>query len=417
MASPFSFQEGSTWNNFIILRFSFLAVSALFLLSDIGDHMKRLLPLLLLFFPVISHAAWSAKTSSNSSSTFTEADVYDRLLQSVNGDWPYYIKKGGANTYGGNKYTLYYDPDGDGGIPDGETVYNATYTDEQCSALYAGTYSVSFPVSASDTTFVSAGACALYQVPDENGIGSVCSNPDSETQSCFGDWDSVSTGNVNTMDFGAIEDAAASDTDLDQVDYTDSDDLQSSDDVPDYLTQTDDPSSCANGSMTAGGVSYCVDTSSVTVTDFSGSAWTGGGSGDGDSEGEGEGDGSGDGEGDGSGDGADGSGDGEGSCAEGQTCTTVNIPSGYETESTVESVMASFQTQLDEAPIMNMMPNLPSGSTASCSPISFSIGWIINGSFELDYCSWLINSGVLGIITSICMFGYCLAGFRIVMGA
>ncbi|WP_417799115.1 hypothetical protein [Terasakiella pusilla] len=298
-------------------------------------------------------------------------------------------------------------------LPTDETAYAHVYTDEECASIYEGSYSMSFPADAADIDSVDLGSCKLEQTSldgDGKGIGVCTFSEDGATQSCFSDWTATSTGVVNELSLGD-----------DLVIGSDMGEAEKSDDVPDYLTQTDDVSSCGGSSVSLGGASYCVNTTNVEVTDLGGSAWSAGGgsgSGDGDGDGDGTGDGEGDGEGDGDGTGTGtGDGDGDGSCTEGQTCTTVNIPSGYETEVTVETVMASFQTQLEEAPIMNMMPNLPSGSTASCAPISFSIGWIVNGSFELDYCSWLINSGVLGLITSISMFGFCLAAFRIVMGA
>lgn len=279
-----------------------------------------------------------------------------------------------------------------------ELTFNYVYSDEQCDSLYSGAYTMTVQEG---QTSVDLGSCSI-SVGGGDGVG-VCTINDDGSQNCAYDWSGSSTGQVNTinLDGGLPTDGA-----------------EISDEMPDYLSQSSDGgASCASGYVTLGGATYCVDQSSVTVTDIDGNPFSAGGGG-GDSDGDGDGDGAGDG--DGTGDGTDdgtGDGTGDGSCAEGQTCTTVSIPSGYETEVTVESVMASFQTQLEEAPIMNMMPSLPSGSTASCAPISFSIGWIINGSFELDYCSWLINSGVLGLITSIAMFGYCLAAFRIVMGA
>lgn len=170
----------------------------------------------------------------------------------------------------------------------GETVYGIAMTDEQCSSVYSGSYSLSFAASELGSSSVPAGACNIIPSSGDQS-GAVCTDLDGdEIYSCYSDWESVSSGEINVLEF---DDSSSFPTGGDSG-------VDQSDDVPEYLTETDDPASCTSGSLSAGGVSYCVDTSSVSVTDLSGSAWTGGSSGDGDGDGDSDGDGSGDGEGD-----------------------------------------------------------------------------------------------------------------------
>ncbi|WP_198651885.1 hypothetical protein [Salinicola sp. RZ23] len=106
------------------------------------------------------------------------------------------------------------------------------YTDEQCQAAYGGEMrSVTVPSGSLNTAnaYVNTGACKLYQTP---GVTFCTNNPDG-TQECSTVWRAESTGEPN-------------DPDAEGANVEES---------PFQLT--DNPSSCANGSYSSGGKSYC----------------------------------------------------------------------------------------------------------------------------------------------------------------
>ena len=113
-----------------------------------------------------------------------------------------------------------------------DTIYNMAYTDEQCQAAYGGEMrSVTVPSGSLNTAnaYVNTGACKLYQTP---GVTFCTNNPDG-TQECSTVWRAESTGEPNDPD---AEGATVEES-------------------PFQLT--DNPSSCANGSYSSGGKSYC----------------------------------------------------------------------------------------------------------------------------------------------------------------
>lgn len=321
---------------------------------------------------------------------------------------PYFIStynNGSRNLYTGN----FWDGTDPVELPEGEVVYNLPYTDEQCSDLYTGSYSMSFPVDSVNTDVVDLGSCQLQQTDFEGegkNIGVCTFSEDGESQNCFSDWQGVSTGQVNEISF---DDLGYEDTPATQA--------EKSDEVPEYLTPTSDPSSCSSGSMSAGGQSYCVDTSSVVVTDLSGSAWTGssggGSGGDGDGDGDGEGDGSGDGEGDGEGQcdpETDGECDGEATeCLPGMSCY---VPTDEQVEAkffdyfpgSVDNTQVTEYDASDFELDGEYESGLTSGSCPAPVPVTLALGGNSH-TFEITFeffCQFALL--IRGLVLASCSF-------------
>ncbi|WIX31601.1 hypothetical protein QO259_12315 [Salinicola sp. JS01] len=130
--------------------------------------------------------------------------------------------------------------------PNNETVYGSVYTDEQCQAAYGGEMkAVDVPTGSllSSNAYVNTGACKLYQTP---GVTFCTNNKDANgndtgTEHCSTIWRTESTGEQNAPD---TEGATVEES-------------------PFQLT--DNPSSCANGSYSSGGKSYCYTGQSTDI--------------------------------------------------------------------------------------------------------------------------------------------------------
>ncbi|WP_210725885.1 hypothetical protein [Modicisalibacter radicis] len=225
--------------------------------------LKRLL-LIVALVPVVfvsigvdtAHAEWSQQcgaTASNSrpSKSATLADVRSWVDSCVNHSrWEGYswyedvsfIVYGTEDPYYKAILKVYFWQPKASDIPSSAfpdaPVFDHIYTDEQCQAQYghATVLKGEFEAPPYDQ-----GACSL--TPSGKGVG-VCTktNANGDTApagQCYltGDFDATSTGEVNDTDSN----------------------VEPSDDLPDYLTETDDPATCSGGYVGSGGSYYCYD--------------------------------------------------------------------------------------------------------------------------------------------------------------
>jgi len=131
------------------------------------------------------------------------------------------------------------------------TLYNITYTDEQCQSQYGHATVLKGEL---ESPPYDTGACSL--TPSGKGVG-VCTttNANGDTApdgQCYltGDFTATSTGEVNTPDSGSNVDSGG--------------------ELSDAFTETTDPSTCSGGYVGSGGSYYCYsgDAADINVGAF-----------------------------------------------------------------------------------------------------------------------------------------------------
>lgn len=221
--------------------------------------LKRLL-LIVALVPLLYvspvYAQWRyGSTVAKSSIYCTKSEAYSGTLQQISAtqadaSWYAYDVEYDSNLYSGCpsneayyasvKYSYNADPDPDDPFSQSYSpitpIYNFSYTDEQCQAQYGGSFTRIYDITEAEATAgVTLGACTFTADPDDlecysNTVGGETAN------FCYSTWALSSSGQTN--DPGGNE-------------------VASDNDVPDYLTATDDTSTCEHGSVAYGGQSYC----------------------------------------------------------------------------------------------------------------------------------------------------------------
>lgn len=194
------------------------------------------------------------------------------------------------------------------GSTGGSSVYGVPATDQQCQSQYSGSFTRIPNIDLNQALAgVDIGACRFVANPNDTE----CYNNDGN-QFCYSTWDVSSNGN-NWYPGNPGNPVPTND-------------------LPEYLTPTDDTSSCEYGSVAYGGQSYCYNSDVSDSTERSpgyGSGGTGGGD-------DGGGDGGSGGDGDGSGGGSGGTGGG------GYGDINIEVPG-------LEEILSWLQTEPSEA--------------------------------------------------------------------